>query len=514
VRRWISGHPRIEGLSLEPRSPLQLRDTYLDTQDFRVFRAGFALRVRTSAATHEATLKALASARTDVADRVELSEPLPGGRRESLARLLGPVGTRVHAVVGRRPLRPLFEVRTRRERFSVRENGTPLGEITLDETVICEPAGGERARTERVEVEAHGTHLEPLSKLVTALTTDCGLGQAPVSKFELGMRSMALDPRPPAVAPPEVHGTMGTGEAALLTLRPLLSSWNAAEPGARLGDDPAQLHALRVTTRRMDAILGMFAPYLPRSLSGVRPSLKALMRILGEVRDHDLQLQTLATFAGELERTERAALEPLQQQLQASRDRARKRMLNALDAPGTTDGLQRLATAVGSSRTPRAAAALSSVAPALIVGHFRKLRKAFRKLGENPSMESYHRARRRAKRLRYALEPVAEVYGGPAQQMLRSLRRLQERLGMQQDAHVARTRLTTLAAEPHEDYVPLTLFLMGRLAERQAPPDESARERIDKIWRKLCGPRWKALKERMEALEEPADSEGQPALRA
>ena len=40
VRRWLSEHGTIDGLILEPRSTQQIFDTYLDTEDWRIHRAG------------------------------------------------------------------------------------------------------------------------------------------------------------------------------------------------------------------------------------------------------------------------------------------------------------------------------------------------------------------------------------------------------------------------------------------------------------------------------------------
>src|ERR1700690_89296 len=74
VRRWLADHGTIDGLVLEPRSTLQIFDTYLDTDDWRIHRAGFALRVRSGSGTTEATLKSLHSASTEVADRREWTE--------------------------------------------------------------------------------------------------------------------------------------------------------------------------------------------------------------------------------------------------------------------------------------------------------------------------------------------------------------------------------------------------------------------------------------------------------
>src|ERR1700675_743651 len=100
VRRWLADHGTIDGLVLEPRSTQQIFDTYLDTDDWRIHRAGFALRIRAESGKSEATLKSLHSASTEYADRRELTETLENSESESLRRSIGPVGTRVHAVSG------------------------------------------------------------------------------------------------------------------------------------------------------------------------------------------------------------------------------------------------------------------------------------------------------------------------------------------------------------------------------------------------------------------------------
>jgi len=70
VRRWLADHGTIDGLVLEPRTTLQIFDTYLDTEDWRIHRAGFALRIRSGTGKPQATLKSLHSASAELADRV------------------------------------------------------------------------------------------------------------------------------------------------------------------------------------------------------------------------------------------------------------------------------------------------------------------------------------------------------------------------------------------------------------------------------------------------------------
>ena len=196
VRRWLSEHGAIDGLILEPRSTQQIFDTYLDTDDWRIHRAGFALRVRSGSGTTEATLKSLGSASAEVADRRELTETLNSSDSEAIRESIGPVGIRVCAVSGARTLLPLFELRTSRQRFAIRKSdeARQLGEIALDETVISRPHGEPQARMLRVEVEALTEAHGPLRSLVKTLRSNCALEAASDTKYSLGLKSVGLAP--------------------------------------------------------------------------------------------------------------------------------------------------------------------------------------------------------------------------------------------------------------------------------------------------------------------------------
>ena len=170
LRRWLLEHKRVGALLILPRPRRLLRDTYLDTGDWRIFRGGFALRLRESPEGAEATLKSLSSAREDVADRREiteaLSEPRPWVRDAP-----GPVGSRVRRLAGNVPLKPLFVVHTARERFAVRNplQAEDAGEIALDETEFRSGADTPLGQLRRVEVEALRPPLAPLERLVGPL---------------------------------------------------------------------------------------------------------------------------------------------------------------------------------------------------------------------------------------------------------------------------------------------------------------------------------------------------------
>jgi CHAD domain-containing protein len=501
VRRWLDDHGTIDGLVLEPGSTQKIFDTYFDTDDWRIHRAGFALRIRSVDGKSEATLKSLRSDSAEMADRRELSEMLESTESESIARSTGPVGTRVLAVNGTRALQPLFEVRTSRQRYAVHaaDDEKPLGEIALDETVISRPHGQPQTSMQRVEVEALTEAHEPLQTLVKALRSGCSLESTSDSKFSQGLKSAGLAPAaPPDLAPTAVDASMRIDEVALANLRLYLAEWDLHEPGARLGDDPAELHDLRVAGRRLDAILRQFDTYLPASMVRIRPTLKKVLGALGEARDLDVALLELDAFSRELPEADRANLEPLKQHLRCQRTQVRTKMQNLLDSSTVQKDLDELR--LGLARPPDAVEGAGipalEVVPKLIRARYKKVRKGAKALTPESPTESYHAVRGNVKKLRYVLESVAVILGKPAHGMVRSLRRWQEKLGMQQDADVAGRRLRALAAVPPKGLPPETLFLMGRLAAHHADRASRARKRHARAYRKVRR-RWKTLKSKL-----------------
>ncbi|HEY2465398.1 MAG TPA: CHAD domain-containing protein [Steroidobacteraceae bacterium] len=508
VKRWLSDHGTVGGLILEPRSTQQIFDTYLDTDDWRIHRAGFALRVRSGSGTTEATLKSLRSASTEVADRRELTETLANSDSQAIRESDGPVGTRVCAVSGKHALQPLFELRTSRQRFAVRKSDEAgqLGEIALDETVISRPNGEPQASIMRVEVEALTEKHEPLQSLVTTLRSNCALESASDSKYSLGLKSVGLTPPAPEFT--AIDDTMTVTEVAMVNLRRYLAAWYLHEPGARLGEDPEELHDLRVAGRRLDGVLRQFRTFLPAEFLKVRATLKTVLRALGHARDLDVALSELQEFSCKLPKSDRAGMEPLKQHLMSERGRARAQMLSVLDSIWVQRNLQELtvllAAPVAASESSAADLALHA-SPRLIRRRFRKLRKRADALGSDSSTAEYHEVRGQVKKLRYALEAVAALYGKPAAGLIRALRRWQEDLGVQQDAAVATRRLNHLAAAKLAGIPSETLFLMGRLAERRMSAARQARKRYATGYRKVRE-KWKKLRSKFEKLAANAAS--------
>jgi triphosphatase len=273
---------------------------------------------------------------------------------------------------------------------------------------------------------------------------------------------------------------MPIADVALANLRRYLGGWYLHEPGARLGDDPEELHDLRVAGRRLDAILRQFRSSLPPPFLRIRPTFKKVLRALGDTRDLDVALSELERYSRKLPESDRDSVEPL----------------SVLDSVSVQKDLQRLtSTLAAPSATPQQLSRelALNVAPEFIRKRYRKVRKGADLLTPKSPVEAYHEVRGHVKKLRCALEAVAVIYGKPADEMLRALRRWQEKLGVQQDAAVASRRLQVLAGAPPKGIPPETLFLMGRLAGHYEGAALRARRLHAKAYRKVRG-RWKRLR--------------------
>jgi CHAD domain-containing protein len=106
---------------------------------------------------------------------------------------------------------------------------------------------------------------------------------------------------------------------------------------------------------------------------------------------------------------------------------------------------------------------------------FFKLRKAVRKLKDDPSDEELHAIRKKGKRARYAGELAGR------KKFVKRAKKLQDVLGEHQDAVVATERLRELAAEATPDQA----VAAGRLIEREGERRAEARAAWPKAWTKL-----------------------------
>ena len=97
---------------------------------------------------------------------------------------------------------------------------------------------------------------------------------------------------------PGLNGQISYAHAAALTIEVRSEELFAHSEGVLDTGDIKRLHAMRVATRRLRAVLEFYAPCLPKEQ--LRPALKEVRRLadaLGARRDPDVELKALTQFA-------------------------------------------------------------------------------------------------------------------------------------------------------------------------------------------------------------------------
>jgi CHAD domain-containing protein len=519
VDNWLREHPSAAEVAVVPGGARELRDVYYDTEDWRFYRAGYRMRVRnTDGESAQATMKALASAEGALRRRREISEPIDGIKTPK--GISGPVGDRVRRIAGSADLRPLFEVRTRRRTFVLRTETPSSGEIVEDGSgnirpqnseqdaiVVAEIAldeseifanGGDSTHLSRVEVEVGSdAHIhDGVGDFVEVLRETLKLRPTLISKFRTGLSVAGLSPEmAPDLGPTKIDATLSCGEVAFAILRRHFAEMLAHEPGVRLGEDPEDLHDMRVATRRLRAALKLYSDALPKRAERYERDLRWVATSLGEVRDLDVHLEGLSEESsrnGEV-------LEEVVSLLGERRVEARRGMLEALDSNRYERLVASFSATLRRGRSPTPTAPILEAAPELVRDRYKKVRKSANRLSEDSPPEHYHDLRKKGKRLRYAMEPLQEIYGKPAQKMVKLLKKTQDDLGDHQDLIVASGLMEELGVGG--DRLPQSAFWMGSMAEgygREASEIRGGFLGSKRLRTLKDGKAWKKLRKRLE----------------
>jgi CHAD domain-containing protein len=436
----------------------RLDAVYFDTADLRLLRRGVTLRRRTGG--HDAGWHLKTPNGDGV--RTEIRLP-PDGAASPPPELVA----RTRADARGAALAPVAHLRTRRDlTLLVGTDGRTLAEMARD-TVSADgprpstgPTAGAAGTTTWVETEVeladgtpdlldaveealagHGLHLSPApSKLGRVLHDRLAAGD---------------DDRAAALARPgRLRPDRSVGDALTGYLREQVAGLRTLDPSVRL-DEPDSVHRMRVHVRRLRSALAAHRRILrKRKTVPLDRELRWLGKVRGRARDAEVLGELLTTRAAGLPAdghpgpTERL----LRSHFGGRYEQARAAAVEAMDGPryfALLDALERLAADPPLRR--RARRGRSQARRVLKQQRRRTAERLGRALDLAPGPErdrALHRARKAAKRARYAAESVAPLTERRAARLRKRMKRIQQPLGSHQDGVIGAQALRTLAAQP------------------------------------------------------------------
>ena len=429
----LRNHPLLAGLKPQRR---KLHSIYFDTPDFELMRRAIAFRLRRVGYHWVQTLKAEARAVGALSSRPEWEMAVAGSEPdfavmpdEAMALLAG---------IDLDSLAPAFVTEFQRTAWLVESDGC-VAELALDSGEIR--AGEARQAISEVEIELKSGSPEALFGLARALLETVPLRIEPRSKAERGyLLGEATSPAPVRAARPDIRRDQAATDAWVGVTRAALVQLVANVPGfLEHPEDIEYLHQLRIALRRLRAAVG-----LGKSLGIPRPAwtqpLVEIMRGLNPARDWDVFLhETLPSVQAVLGDT------PVGEELL---NRARQATLQARQAAQVliaSPAFTGLVLDIGETlHHPHGdSIGADDWAACLLDDRWKKLRGLCRKLsGLGPG--GRHEARIAAKKLRYAADALAGMYGKRGKCFIKRLAELQDSLGSVNDAYVATQLLDDL----------------------------------------------------------------------
>jgi inorganic triphosphatase YgiF len=430
----------------------ELISVYFDTPDLALQKAGASLRVREHRGKRVQTLK-----RGHGLVREEHEAPIeglaPDPALEPLPSLLPDGAT----------LKPAFNVRVSRRMRTFRYKGAEI-ELALDQGEVT---GGDR-QSEICEVELELKSGPPgaLFALARELSAAAPLYLAFDSKAARGQALVAGQPQ----STPQKCGKIAlardatAGEALQAIARRALAQIAGNAMALRVKPGPEAVHQLRVGVRRFRSATATFKPLLAgEALEPLKTELKWLSRACDAARGLDV-------FAAEtLHPAEQGehpppGLNALRKAIDAAR-RTAWAQARAAAASGRFRALMIDATAwveTGGWRdSPDAKAPIKPFAKHALKRHLKKLNRRGLAAQGGDDVARHH-LRIEAKKLRYAAEGLAGLYGGKrVDRYLAELKGLQEVLGELSDLAGAEPLLAKLKLSPE------AAFAAGELVGRK-----------------------------------------------
>ena len=401
--------------------------------------------------------------------RLELHRPLTKSSRPPVA-----VRRLLRGVVREAALARVAEVRTRRSRLHLLDaDGRVLAELARDQVTARRLLGDDQTDS-TADSEWHELELElvngdlDLLEHVAGVLAQHGIDE---SAFQSKLRRALGDQAPPPPAEPSADST-----AADVVLAYVTEQWVLLQrEDVRLrAQEPDAVHKMRTASRRLRSALAAYRRLFDSDQAQqLDDQLRWLARGLSRARDlqviEELLLESLP--ADDAPAASARAEKFTRKALAAQRREAAAEVAALLDSDDYGQVLDAVAGFVGEPALGERAA---RPAPKELRRHVRRAhRRLARRLAgawaapPDQCNEALHRARKAAKRVRYACEVAEPAQGKRARRLRRRAKRLSEVLGQRQDAVMTQQTVVELVHQTRGDTAGRDIaFVLGRLHAR------------------------------------------------
>ncbi len=480
--------------------PRTVRRTWLDSFDWRLFRAGLTLELVTGRGTAELVLTGR--------DGEHVAAVPTGDERPRFPCLAdqlpdGPLREQLTPVLGVRALLPVARATSSlTELRAVNTDEKTIAVLAVDRmTVTRQRNGGPPAR---LAIRPLRGYQVQAGKLADALEHSAGVAPAVVSPFEAALAAAGRRPGDyTSKIDVQLTGAMPASLALGTVLSRLFDTAEANLSGTIADIDTEFLHDLRVAVRRSRSVLKASLPVLPASLvERYRPEFKWLGDLTTPTRDLDVYLLCYPAMRKTLKAASEAELEPFRLFLHRRRAAAYRQLAAGLRsarfkslADDWRHDLDHLMSAPPNRKHTAGVFAATTIAKA----HKRVLRSGEAITSASPP-QALHDLRKRCKELRYMVEVFASLHDQAEQwRAVSELKALQDCLGEYQDTDVQSAELRAFAGAMMADRsAPAeTLLAMGEIAAALAVRQRAARQEFAGRFADFSGPRGRA---RIEAL--------------
>jgi CHAD domain-containing protein len=490
------------------------RLTWLDTFDWRLYRAGLVLELEQARRGGRLLLS-----QADGTLRAE--QPVTGWppRRPAQDLPAGPVRDLIIALISPRALLPVVSaVSTVSLARLLNADGKIVARLTAERAAATAAgttatAAGTTAelplRLSVAEVRGYPAQARKAAALLAAVP---GASPASPSLFIAALTALGRHPADYTNGvDAEITAEMpGSVAVARLLLR-LLDTLELNVDGVLRDIDTEFLHDFRVAVRRTRSAIKLLGEVLPaEAASHYAQEFKWLGDLTTPTRDLDVHLLGFAATAEHLLAAAPADLEPFRAFLVRRRAREFRRLAASLRSPrfgAITDDWRKALLAVRDAGAPkkRRQPTAAELAARTTGRAFRRIAAQGGAITPDSAPESLHDLRKRCKELRYLLEFFAPLHDPVAyRKVVGDLKQLQDCLGEFQDCQVQREEIGALADAMLAEALAgrgtttaATLLAMGEVAARLAVSQAEARADFARRFARFAGP---AARPRISAL--------------